>query len=162
MFGSDPFFHICIVVEVVLWIFFGLLASCLFCGLRRMRCSTTSQPDRDAGQPDKNDRFLQQQKQDQHHRRPSDVKVKRCRWTRLTTAVLGYIAGYVSMVVFLAVLIPLLMPYGLYLPDKCDGDWCRNIPGAQNLFVRTKTGNNISLRLFPAHKSGKYFSEGLR
>ena len=153
-FESDPFFSICIAVEVVLWIVFGLLTSCLICGLRRRRCcSTKSQPDRDTARADENETFQQQQPQQP----PS-----KCRWTRLTTAVVCSIAGYVSMVIFLVVLIPQLMPYGLYFPDVCDGDWCQQIPGARNLFVQTKTGNNISLRLFPAHESGKYYSKGLR
>jgi len=188
--GRDPLLRVCVLTEVFLWIFFSCIASCCFCVLRRKfqrtrphyysptstsastSTSTSASFVKDGQREGSYE--LDQTNNNNHGRvRPmSDINDnststdESCK-TRylvrhLVPFVICVVVGFISMVIVLVTVIPFLMPNALFIPDSCnDADWCQSIPGAENLFVTTASGNNVSLRLFPAKTGGKYYLKRL-
>ena len=174
--SRDPFFRICILVEVIVWTLLALVACCCVCVSRRicrrgvargkyspsMMKADVSEMKRKDSSSKAND--IQSAGVVELDFAPSSSSARStCLKTLCCTLAIAIVVGFALMVALLAIFIPVLMPNALYMPVDCEGDqFCPRVPGTDNFFVMTESGNNVSIRLFPAHPSGKYFAKRSR
>ena len=169
--SRDPFFRICILVEVIVWTLLALVASCCVCVSRRV-CRRGVARGKYSPTATKTD-VSEMKRKDSSSKAgvveldfaPSSSSSARstCLKTLCCTLTIAIVVGFALMVALLAIFIPVIMPNALYMPVDCEGDqFCPRVPGTENFFVITESGNNVSIRLFPAHPSGKYFHKRFR
>ena len=92
-------------------------------------------------------------------------RAKLCfKYRHIWTLAVGIVIGFALMVILLAIAMPIAEPYALYHPKDCvENDRnCETVPGAENLFVKTESGMNISTRYFPAAQVARYAARNFR
>ena len=172
--GRDPFFRICILAEATAWLILTLVIYCCVCALRRSRCLRGRRAQKYApsflGDQELRDRGSVSKSVNSDSLEPEVASLTRktCRGRCIAcTCACGtsLFVGFFVMVALLAVTIPFIMPNMLYIPVTCEdapSAPCLYVPGAKNHFVSTSSGNNVSVRLFPALSTGKYYSKRFR
>jgi len=167
----DPFFRICILVEVIGWTVVALIASCCLCVARRI-CRRGKYSPSSTTTTSTNVNEVQQRDtpfggHDTHTAgvadtefAPSSSSRSACLLRFFASLAIAVLVGFTLMVALVAIFIPFVMPNMLYMPVDCEGDmFCSRVPGTENFFVTTESGNNVSIRLFPANPSGKYYQK---
>ena len=177
--SQDPLFRICILTEVIVWIVATSIASFCVCAFRR-KClreyykvralHRRKQRDESDGDARAAEAATAADAATAGVAVPIDgidttSRAQLCfKYRHIWTLAVGIVVGFALMVISLAIAVPIVAPHWLYHPEDCEeaGRYCETLPDAENLFVKTESGANISIRHFPAEEAGRYFAKNFR